>query len=364
MKFLLADPDKRNPYLLARLVEEEHEVLLLTHVKHKEYNLQSVVYHPSEGLDWNPDIALFQPGLGQAAHQFYSRGIKVFGGGLIHDTFHDDPEYIGILSSRVRVPICRLDNGGPKIKAAGLYSKTGFIGPALAFSQENGLHSQGGTPEAIFLQRLPSDSQLVHDTFVKLEKVLTCVDYCGWAFLEIQLDPETGAPHIHALSVDVPEGFYAAFLKGLTQPLGKLLNSVANRKKGFNFDFTEDLVGAVKVSIPPYPLVRFPWLEGPYQLVAEQLVLKGAKGHKILQPEKYANWLDVRRTEDGLETTGPEVGWVTSQSDNWDDLISRLETLAQDTIENAQYKQNLNNKLKKHLTYFEETLERPKSGRR
>lgn len=363
MKFLVADPDKRNPYLLAKLAEEGNEVLLLTHSKYRDYNLYPTVHSPQDALEWNPDVALFIPGLGQVAHQFYSRGIKTLGGGLIHDTFHEDPEYVGVLASRVRVPICRLDNGGPKIQAAGLYSKTGFIGPAVSYSQERGLHSNTGNPEAIFLQQLPSDSLLVRETFLKLEKALTCVDYCGWVFLEIQLEPETGVPHIHSLSVEIPEGFYAAFLEGLNQPLSKLLHSVANRKKGFTFDFKEELVGAVKVTIPPYPLMRFPWLEGAELIAAEHLVLRGAKGLPIVQPETYASWVDVRRDGESLQTTGTEVAWVTG-SGEWDSLIPELEKKAADTIPQAQFKQNLGLKLKKNLTYFEETLEKPKAGKR
>lgn len=359
MKFLLVDPEKRNPYLLSKLAEEGNEVLLLTHPKYKGYNLHPAVYTPQEAMEWNPDVALFVPGLGQMAHQFYSRGIKVLGGGLIHDTFYEDPDYVGILASRVRVPICRLDNGGPKIQAAGLYSKTGFIGPALSYSQERGLHSSSGNPEALFLQQIPSDSILVRETFIKLEKALTCVDYCGWVFLEIQLDPETGVPHIHALSVELPEGFYAAFLQGLQQPLSKLLHSVANRKKGFTFDFTEETVGAVKVTVPPYPLMRFPWLEGAELIAAEQLVLRGAKDLEISVPENYAHWVDVRKS-DKLLTTGTEVGWITG-SGEYESLVPQLEQLAAATLPQAQYKQNLGLKLKKNLKYFEETLERPKA---
>ena len=359
MKFLVADPEKRNPYILQRIKDEGNEVLLLTQSKHRDYNLCESVFTPQEALEWNPDVALFIPGLGQAAHHFYSRGIKVLGGGLIHDTFYEDPEYVTVLASRVRVPICRLDNGGPKIKAAGLYSKTGFIGPALAYSQEFGLHSNSGNAEAIFLRQLPSDSILVRETFSKLEKALTCVDFCGWVFLEIQLDPDTGVPHIHSLSVEIPEGFYAAFLEGLDQPLSKLLESVANRKKGFTFQFKEELVGAVKVTIPPYPLTKFPWLEGAEQLVAEQLVLRGAKGLEI--PSSGHHWVDVTQG-DGLKTSGPEICWVSHTSPDWEKLIAGMREKANGVLPTGQFKQNLGlNYLRKELTYFEETLEKPKA---
>ena len=37
----------------------------------------SLIASWQEALDWNPDVALFSPGLGQLAHHFYSRGINL-----------------------------------------------------------------------------------------------------------------------------------------------------------------------------------------------------------------------------------------------------------------------------------------------
>lgn len=357
MKFLIVDPEKKNPFVAERLMLEEQEVALLsTPEALGRYNLCKTLLSPGEVEFYSPDIVLFtSPGLGKFAYGLYSRGIKVVGSSLIHDTFHEDPNYATVLASRIHVPICPIDNHGPKIRLAGLYSKKKWIRPGLAFCTHSGLletNRVGNMIEGVVLRRIPDNSKLATETFVKLERMLTAVDFSGWIFLDVELDPD-GCPHIHRLSVENPDGFWPAFLEGLKQPLYRVLEGVASTRKGFTFQFAEQLVGAVKVSLPPYPANR---QSSPSDReLLEHLVFAPYRGVEL---EGSHYWTGVYLNGGSApKSDSPELGWVADSSDSLQDLSYQLRTTAAAVHPESQFRHNIGLELGESLLAFSSTVE-------
>lgn len=357
MRFLLVDIDNRLGFILRRLQEEGHEVLLLAKRQGIE-DLVPTVYSPQVALEWKPDIALFNaPGAGTFAKHLMDNGVKVVGGGLLHDDLDRDKEYAAVLASRVRVPIFDLDNGGIRLKLAGFFSGKSFVNPTLSFAIDKGLLHGLNTPEALVVHALPEHCWLVDETFTKLSQLFTAFNFKGVVCLDVQIDPETRIPHVSSMDVHVPDGFWAAFISGLEQPLGEFLKGLASGKR-FKVKYTEEVSGAVKVSVPPYPYVECPWLDDDVREAVEAHIRIGARGKHIENPTENGSvyWLNVQKNGTGTSyvTTGPEVAYVGASGELTDLPFILQAQIEQLNIPNAQHKASVGYKLGRSLAYFED----------
>jgi hypothetical protein len=292
-KIVVVDPEEQNVYLCRQLQTEGNVVKLLS--KDMKTDLYDRLNSPGEILDWNPDFVLFtRPGLGSLAYKLYSNGIKVVAGGLIQDNFID-LDYVHALTARCSVLMA--DLGEPTQLFAGLFSKVGFCGPALQLDLRD--------DRTVYLRRSENE-----EMFYTLQRVTSAVDFCGWLFVEMQGNT------ISRITPYTPDGFWAAFLEGLSQPLGWMLQSLAflEKRKRFRFQFTEEVVGAAKVTIPPYPL-NVCWENLPD--VAEQdlvyrMIRRACKDVPLAQDAEF-HPLEISRSDEGqLIATGTNVGWVTA----------------------------------------------------
>lgn len=358
MKFLVVDTDVKHQYLAKQLQDEGHEVLLLTPGDYRTEDLVPRTHNPQEAETWNPDIAFFnRPGAGHYANLLQKNGTKVVGGSLLHDNIHNDPEYAAILASRVRVPVFPMDvRFGIKLNLAGFFSGKSFINPAFSYFQDFGLLDKGGPPEGMAIHALPSECPLVQETFGKLEPLFCAHNFIGPVFLQMHIDFETKVPHIHAITLTPPDGFWPAFIAGLDVPFGRFLQGLASNKR-FDVKFTEEVSGAVKVSLPPYPVFDCEWLEGDERLAARELLARGARDVHIDAPAETSDifWMNVRRngTGDTYLTTGPEVAFVGGVGD-WSGLTYVLKNRADRlNIPRSQYTfQLIGRGLSESLAYF------------
>lgn len=357
MRFLLVDIDNRLGFLLRQLRDEGHEILMLAKKQGIE-DLVPTVYSPQAALEWKPDIALFNaPGAGTFAKHLTDEGVKVVGGGLLHDDLDRDKEYSAVLASRVRVPIFDMDNGGIKLKLAGFFSGKSFVNPTFSFAIDQGLLPGLDTTEALAVHTLPENCWLVDETYTKLSQLFTAFNFKGVVCLDVQIDPETRIPHVTGMDVQVPDGFWAAFLSGLEQPLGDFLKGLASGKR-FKVKYTEEVSGAVKVSVPPYPYIECPWLDDDVREAVEAHIRIGARGKHIEDPVEQGStyWLNVQKNGTGTSyvTTGPEVAYVGASGDLTDLPFILQNQIEQLNIPNAQYKDSVGRKLGRSLAYFED----------
>lgn len=358
MKFLMISENGRNAFLLRKLQFEGHEVLLLS--KERAPDTVPVVYDPESALQWEPEVVLFDsPGAGSLAKHFQDNKVPIMGGSLLHDTLHLDPDYIQTLASRVRVPVIPLDNGGLKLRLAGFYSKKKFIGPAYSYVQTRGLFSGSteGPVETMRMHAIPEEHPIIQKTFGKLERLFTAFHLAGLVTLDIEIDPEDGNPNIHALSTQVPEGFWASWLAGLEGELGKVLHGIASGKK-FSVKYTQNIASAAKVSVPPYPVIDFPWLPEDEQSIVRERVLRGAQGIHVKEHETQNQifWLNVKKngTGNSYETVGPEVAYIATSCPLLQFSQVMKEEVLKMELPKAQYRAgNDQTQLKNSLIFFE-----------
>lgn len=354
MRIALVAKDARKAFLLRRLQEEGCDVLLLTKKVVPE-NLVPTISDPEELEKWKPDIALFvDTGGGLFAKHLQDKGIKVVGSGLLHDHLDKDPEYASVLASRVKVPVVDVDNRGVYLYLAGFFTRRGFVGPAYSYAVDRGLLPGGKTEEAVVMYAIPDGAKIVEKTFKKLEKLFSAFNYTGFILLYIQVDPESGEPNIRKIKVHLPDCFWPAFLAGLRQPLYRLLEGLADNCR-FRVKYTRDFACAVKVSIPPYPWIKFPWLSGAEAEQAYNLLIKGSIGKKVRfnEPDNYP--LQIAQSNGEYITTGPEVAYSTTVGDIYDLPFIIAAQVASLRIKSPQWHQSPGRSLVVGLSYCEKS---------
>ncbi len=356
MRFLLVDQTLRNLSLLDHLEKEGNETAVLT--SHELPN-RTVFHTVSSALEWGPNTVIFlEAGMGKLAADLDKAGVNVFHGGVYHDTLTEDPDYASVLASRVKVPILPVDNGGVHLHLAGFFSKKGFVGPALSYAVETELLPGSSQTESVTIHAISDNSPIVRETYYKLEKLFTALKFCGMVFLDIQVDPDTKVPHIHKMTVEIPDGFLAAFIEGASikpNTVGRLINGLSQGRK-FNYTFTSEVAGTVKVSLPPYPHTELEGETDTEKEVITRLTQRLSSGRHLEVEESISPyWLNVDRTGDGYTTTGPEVAFI-SGTGSLQELPYILGTAIDGLRLNGtlQYKSSLGKELATSLAYFED----------
>lgn len=357
MRFLLVEKTLKNRQLLDILKLENHDVALLSGEKDPLHN---TFHKPQDALEWKPDAAIFiDPGMGELARAMSQTGVKTVNGSVYHDYLNNDPEYANVLASRVKVPVMALDNGGFHLHLAGFYSGKHFVGPALSYSIDYGLVRDNKTQpaEACAIHKIPMDSKIVLETFGKLTKLFTAIQFCGIIFLDVQIDPDTGHPHIHRMSVAPPEGFVPAFLAGLEQEVGRFLYGLASGKN-FTYNFTNEVSGSVKVSLPPYPHHTLSWIKDDETRakIQSQLSLEYPT-HSLPYQYNDMYWRDALPNEEGLvDIQGPEVGYVSAAASFYElpYVLDGLANTMLDLLPEAQWRSSAGKELATSLAYFED----------
>ena len=356
MRFLLVAQTLRNLSLLDKLEVEGNETAVLTSL---DVPGKLTFHSVKEASEWSPDTILFlETGMGELAAGLVKAGLNVFNGSIYHDAISEDPDYASVLASRVKVPILPVDNGGIHIHLAGFFSTKGFVGPALSYATERDLLPGSVHTESVTIHAVPDNSPLVRETYYKLEKLFTALKFCGIVFLDIQVDPETKTPHIHRMSVDIPDGFLAAFLAGAdTKPntVTRLLSGLAQGRK-FSYTFTTEVAGAVKVTLPPYPHTDLSCEMEDEREALQRLARKVSAGRHVTSVDGVnAYWLDVERIDGSYVTTGPEVAYVTDIGS-----LQELPYILGTAVDGLrlqgilQYKSSLGKELATSLAHFED----------
>lgn len=364
MKFLMVGRSTRHSYLLNEIKKEGHEVKFLAGKPDPQHNLVEYLETPSQALEWKPDVVIFvEPGFGELSRVFQGRKIKTFGGSLILDSLHSDKEYLSVLGARAKVPIFPLENPtAPTLRMAGCFSGKGLLHPVLAYGVDDDLLPGIKSHEALTLVALDPECRLVQETMKPLELVLNAFNANGWFFLEVHLvERYPGSidfvPHIHNVSVEIPDGFLPAFCSGLQQNISDFYLGASSGKR-FCAKFSEEPTCAVKVSIPPYPNVDWPWLSLEDRLSLQAKMLEGCKGILVedYPGERTQYLLSVTRNGTGktYHTIGPEVCYVTAQSDFQGLPYVVAATIAETKIPNAIYRPHIGAELVEALSRFED----------
>lgn len=354
MRFLLVAQTLRNRSFMLHLKEEGHDVAILAPSFLQDPEIETLSI-PQQAVDWKPDLTIFlEPGMGELARTFESMKMKVFNGGVYHDYLHKDPDYANVLASRVKVPVMPLDNGGTHLQLAGMYNGKSFVGPALSYSLDRGImrRKTTGPVEACTIHAISSKSKTVRETFLKLEKLFATIKFCGIIFIDVQLEPKTLSPHIHKMSVEIPDGFLPAFLGGLRQDLSKLLLNVANGNIN-KYRFTKEVAGAVKVTLPPYPHTTLPDVAENERERLQSLLHSLSTGKQIASSGQMY-WLDVEKHDDQYITTGPEIGFMQAVGSLQDlPYLTGHEISQLDTQDIFQYRTSMGTDLATSLANFE-----------
>lgn len=364
MKFLLVGRSTRHAYLGNEIRKEGHEVKFLVGKPDLEHNLVDYLESPSRALEWQPEVAIFlEPGFGEFARLLQSRKVRTFGGGLLLDSIHTDKEYLSVLASRAKVPIYPLESPtSPTLRMAGCFSGKGLLYPVLAYGVDNNILPGLDTKEALTLVALDGECRLVQETMRPLEIVFNAFGLNGWIFLEVHLTERYPGsvdfvPHIHSVSVEIPDGFLPAFCSGLQQEISSFYAGASSGKR-FCAKFSEEPTCAVKVSIPPYPNIDWPWLTLEDRLTLQAKMLEGCRGIPIedYPGDRTQYLLSVTRNGTGrtYHTIGPEVCYVTAAGDFQGLPYTIAATVEETKIPNAIYRSHVGSELIEALSRFED----------
>ena len=237
--------------------------------------------------------------------------------------FESNPEYKGfVLVPDIQVPKQN------RFKVAGFVNSRGSMNPAFVY---NCCYGMGiFTTEGVTLKRIANDHPIVQVSIGKVAEKLYGMGYQGPVFLDCVVDPTeednedeytTGsAIRIEDFTLTPPDGFWAAFARGLDMPLHYFLDRLANpRRPNTPFDFSKGYVSSRKVSVPPYPMTEAPWIDEE-----KREALKAMMPREKVYADPHIYWSGVSRQDDGMyDIVNPVVGYLTGKGP--DQAASRTE---------------------------------------
>lgn len=205
---------------------------------------------------------------------------------------------------------------------AGFVNSRGVMDPCFILSRCCGLvgENQGiPTTEGVTLTRLPQDHPVVALTIGKVQENLYGLGYEGPVFFDCTVEgsyADGARPTVKALDFTLtpPDGFWAAFARGLEMPLHYFFDRLLNpRRPRTPFEFTAAYVSSRKITIPPYPLTEAPWLNEK-----QQYALHSAMPPMVpIHDNGHVYWNGIRGAGDGMkEIVHPVVGYVTGKAGN------------------------------------------------
>lgn len=191
----------------------------------------------------------------------------------------------------------------------------GLMDPCFVLSQCKGLAGDGTgiqTTEGLTLKRISCEHSIVQVTLAKTAESLHKLGHQGPVFMEcVCCEDEDYNTSIECLDFyfTPPDGFWAAFARGLDMPLFYFLDRLANpRRPRTPFDFTGGYVSARKLSIPPYPLTEAPWLSPEERRSLSSLM----PVYEVFHSEDVY-WSGVQRKNGMLKVLSPVLGYITAK---------------------------------------------------
>lgn len=326
MSFLLEDLKECDPIVGER---GEKEQVLFTSIS-KDYKPDQLLASTS-----SKKVAIVtHQNQGELAEYLRENGVRVINGGKMADAAFNTPEFVTLQAAKARFLVSGEDVPGAKHYVL-VMTKLGILKTWLSYEEHLGLGpGLPATPEGMTLKISEfSDSEIAE----KIGKVAEGWGFVG--FLFVSLSHEKGGVMVNKISPFGPEAFWPAVAKGFKGNFLKfLLKMTKSRKKISSFDIHP--ITVLKLSLPPYPYHRTPWVEKEEdRKFVEAHLNAGSVGVTMVEPQYSKNivWLDV--TEDKI-TQGPEVAFVCTESNN----LEAVKTLAQDIAPDdkpLQYKGDL-----------------------
>jgi hypothetical protein len=203
----------------------------------------------------------------------------------------------------------------PEFYMVGLVNSEGLMNPVLKLDLARNLLPDGqGIPtvEGVTMRSVPFSDPLPQETLKKLDGVLQAFNYTGFVYLGCVTEPAPGGGErccVVDFQLSPPDGFWAAFARGLNMTLTNFLDRAVNpRRSTTPYEFATGYVCSRKLTLPPYPNTEADWLTP-----AERFKLRLDTPHTVFTNERWGvYWNDVYRREDGdLQACGPLVGYAT-----------------------------------------------------
>lgn len=238
----------------------------------------------------------------------------------------------------------------PEFWLAGFFNEKGLMNPAVYFQRSHNLLPDGlGVPteEGVTLFSVPKDAELAQQALGSLELSLKALGYTGWIFLGCIMDyaehtkksprirtrskepiePRKIVPVVTECTPHPPDGFWAAFLRGLRMPLHLFLDRACKPlSRNTPFEFWNGWVCSRKVTVPPYPFTEAPWIGTP-----DRIHLHGLLPRITLPKEEWGvYWNSV--SDNGaskLEVVGPVVGYAVGRGDSQHEAIREVRNVVQ-----------------------------------
>jgi hypothetical protein len=196
----------------------------------------------------------------------------------------------------------------------------------------NLLPNQQGIPtvEGVNLRACDMDSEETQKTLRKLEKTLGVVNYHGFVFLGCHTDYEKGERKtvVVDLQVSPPDGFWAAFARGLEMPMGLFFDRACNPKRRSNTPYEFYKPGYIvsrKLTLPPYPYTEASWVTPKSRL---QMAREGIPATRFFRQKWGVYWNDVFQAEGDkgfLQACGPLLGYVVGRGETYVEAVGNCQ---------------------------------------
>lgn len=234
----------------------------------------------------------------------------------------------------------------PEFYLAGLFNHRGLMNPGIYLQTAHNLLPEDlglRTEEGVTMYTVPIQSELIQKTLLKLELSLKAVKYTGWVFIGCIVDrrentrrsrkkdlwePMEMVPVVTSVSLTPPDGFWAAFLRGLKMPFNLFLDRAAFPKsRNTPYEFWDGWVCSRKVTVPPYPMTEAPWVsERMKNALAKELLPKVT----VPKEEWGVYWNQVASDGfGGLDVVGPVVGYAVGRGESQHESIREVRNVVQ-----------------------------------
>jgi hypothetical protein len=219
----------------------------------------------------------------------------------------------------------------------GMMGAKGLMNPVMALQISNNLldDDQGiMTQEGCTLVPMPMSHPLVALTLSRLSLSLLNLNYRGPVFLDCVTEPPMnenewqGRVCVHNFGMTVPDGFWAAFIRGLEMTFEWFLDRLLNpRSHPTPFEFFQGVVSARKISVPPYPLTEAPWLSQE----ARESLLKMMPPVKLPFESGAVYWNGIRRngSDSTVELVHPVIGYLTGRAGDYQGSLEQIRSEAE-----------------------------------
>lgn len=220
-----------------------------------------------------------------------------------------------LLDPRIPTYINRYDKPSRSFNITGIFNKN-FYPLVYLWSGDKNFY---GDYDSICMKTIDPEDSYFKFTFGKMEDTLRALAFQGMVSLHVyELD---GKLFTEDVSINVPDLVLYGIMSNLTD-VEKFLSTCV---KGFDKTEVLEPTGYTiieRLSLPPYPVIRFPWLQNPNTMLFD-LCNKNIKiivqDPKVIGKSLWFNNVEKLTTKE-FAATGPMVGAIVTNSNTLENI--------------------------------------------